>query len=560
MLRPFLSRAHLGIFLLLAATPSPAQQRVSIRVSAQATEGALKPVWSFFGYDEPNYTYQHNGKKLLAELSALSPSPVYMRTHNLLTSGDGAPGLKWGATNAYTEDASGHSVYDWSILDRIFDSYRDAGVKPLVEVGFMPKALSIKPEPYRHSWPAGTLWTGWAYPPKDYEKWSELVYQWVRHSIDRYGKDEVESWYWEVWNEPNIGYWQGTAEEYYKLYDYTADAVKRAFAKARVGGPASTGPGNAKAAEFLRNFLAHCARGTNYTTARKGAPLDFISFHAKGSTQIANGQIEMGVRRHLENISKGFEIVASFPELRELPVILTESDPEGCAACSVQFYPQNAYRNGPLYASYTAGVLRNILDLAERYKVNLEGVVTWAFEFENQPYFVGFRTLATNGIDKPVLNVFRMLGLIGGERLKIESTGSLSLDSILRAGARAQPDIDAMATRQDHKVSILVWNYQDDDIPGPAANIELVVEALPSPAQRLLMQHYRIDEKTSNSYSAWKEMGSPQKLSAEQYARLEAAGQLQLPTSPQWLIPQGGRIRLVFALPRQAVSLVQLTW
>ena len=125
----------------------------------------------------------------------------------------------------------------------------------------------------------------------------------------------------------------------------------------------------------------------------------------------------MGIARQLAAIEQGFKIVASFPEWRRTPIILGESDPEGCAACSARTNPQNSYRNGPLYAAYTAETLNNILFLASQERINFLGAVTWAFEFEDQPYFEGFRTLATNGVDKPVLNAFRMFGLLGSERI-----------------------------------------------------------------------------------------------------------------------------------------------
>ncbi len=537
-----------------------AREAVTIRVNAAEQEGAFKPIWSYFGYDEPNFTYMKNGKKLLSELSALSAAPVYIRTHNLLTSGDGVPALKWGSTNAYTEDASGRPVYNWMILDRIFDAYMQAKMKPLVEIGFMPEALSIHPQPYQHDWPHGPLSTGWAYPPKDYNKWAELIYHWVRHAIDRYGKAEVQSWLWEAWNEPNIGYWRGAPDEYFILYDYSVDAVKRALPEARVGGPDSTGPADPRAAEFLRRFLEHCARGVNYTTGRKGAPPDFIAFHPKGSPKLVEGHVRMGIAQHLQHISQGFEIVASYPEFRNLPIILGESDPEGCAACPARLYPQNAYRNGPLYPCYTAAVLEKVLDLAARHHVDIQGVVTWAFEFEGQPYFEGFRTLATNGIDKPVLNVFRMFGLMSGARLSVTSTQAAPLDSVLQTGVQGQPDINAMATRLDRKLSVMLWNYHDDDVPAPDATIELFIDGLPDSTTQVLVHHYRVDQRFSNAYTAWKAMGSTQNPTADQYARLEALGQLQPVTSPQSLRVERGRLRVSLSLPRHGTSLLQLTW
>src|ERR1700690_1443781 len=154
-------------WLVLVALPAPlpAQEPVTIRVDAGAPIGPSKPTWAWFGYDEPNYTYAKNGRKLLGELAALSPVPVHIRVHNLLTSGDGSASLKWGSTNVYTEDAQGNPVYSWTILDRIFDTYLALRIKPLVQVGFMPEALSTHPEPYRHNFPQGSIFTGWAYPP-----------------------------------------------------------------------------------------------------------------------------------------------------------------------------------------------------------------------------------------------------------------------------------------------------------------------------------------------------------------------------------------------------------
>ncbi|MGA3201295.1 MAG: beta-xylosidase [Bryobacteraceae bacterium] len=543
-----------------------AQEPVTIRVDATQQLGSFKPIYGYFGYDEPNYTYTKNGKKLISELAALSSGHVYIRTHFMLATGDGTPGLKWGSTNAYTEDASGKPVYDWTITDRIFDTYLQAGAKPFVEIGFMPQALSSKPQPYKPIWIPGdknpNYSIGWSYPPKDYAKWGELVHQWVRHALQKYGRSEVAGWYWEVWNEPDISYWHGTPEEYNKLYDYAADGVKRAMPEAKVGGPASTGPASDKAANFLRQFLEHCASGRNAATGKTGAPLDFITYHAKGRPTVADGHVRMGISKNAEDVVKGFQIVAAFPKFKSLPIILSESDPEGCAACSARVYPQNAYRNGSLYASYEAAMMKNILELADREGTNIEGMLTWAFEFEDQPYFDGFRTLATNGIDKPVLNFFRMAGIVGvprGERVKAESSRGVTAEKMIADGVRGDADVDAIAVRADREVNVLVWNYHDDDLPAPAEHVRLSLNGIPAGIQRVLLRHYRVDEMHSNAWTEWKKMGSPQNPSPEQYAALERSGQLELLDSPRW-IETDGRLTLEFDLPRQGVSLVQLTW
>ena len=152
-------------------------------------------------------------------------------------------------------------------------------------------------------------------------------------------------------------------------------------------------------------------------------PLDFISFHAKGRPQIQGGEVVMGLAKEMNDVDKGFEIVAQYRKMNKLPIILSEADPEGCAACSMKVNPANAYRNGTLYPSYTAAAYKGLFELADRHKVNLISMLSWSFEFEDKEYFEGFRSLSTNGIDKPVLNFFRMAALMKGKRVATTSSG-----------------------------------------------------------------------------------------------------------------------------------------
>lgn len=435
-------------------------------------------------------------------------------------------------------------------------------MKPLAEIGFMPEALSTHPQPYRHYWKPGvkydSIYTGWAYPPNDYKKWGELVYQWVKHAVQRYGEAEVKTWLWEVWNEPNISYWKGTEEEYFMIYDYAADAVKRALPAAHIGGPATTGPEWDKAAAWLRDFLLHCAEGKNDATGKKGAPLDFISFHAKGSPKLVDGHVQMNMSPQLNDVAKGFEIVKA-SSYEQLPIYITECDPEGCAACGMATNPENAYRNGTLYSSYTASSFARIYDLAARYKVNLAGLTSWSFEFENQKWFDGFRDLATNGIDKPVLNVFRMYGLMQGNTIKVENSNQIPLDSILKNSVHgSSEDIHALASADKNTAYIMVWNYYDADLLNEASPVTVTIKNIP--AKKILLQHYRIDKDHSNAYEAWEQMGSPQNVTDEQYKQLEQAGQLQLLNSPGWINTTNEETVIHFSLPRQGVSLLRLTY
>ena len=544
-------------------TPAPSVP-VAIHVDLAASKGAYNPIGSWFGYDEINFTNGKYGSQLLPELHDLSAAPVYIRAHHLLTSGDGQPKLKWSSTNVFSLDATGKPVYDFKILDQIFDEYKAAGVRPMVELGFMPKDLASGTMEYEYPYP-NTVKGSLQSPPKDYAMWGELCRRVVEHFVQRYGRDQVATWYFEVWNEPDIGYWQGTPEEYFKLYDYSVAGVRKALPNARVGGPGSTGPGSQRSITYLTNFLNHCANDKNAATGGP-IPLDFISFHPKGSPRLVPpgpgevAHIRMGLQSEISAAANGFRTVAASAKFHNLPVILSEADPEGCAACSAKQNPNNAYRNSPVYPTYTAAAMKALADLAAENKVNLIGMVTWAFEFEGKPYFEGFRTLSTNGIDQPVLNVFRMAGLLSGDRVAATSSSEVAAEDIAKSGVRAQPDVDAFATKSSHEAAVMLWNYHDEDLPVPASPVTVTVSGIPAGVHKVLLEHYRIDDTHSNAYTVWVAMGSPQDPTREQYSQLQSAGQLQLLTSPTWMEVNAGAITITTTLPREATSLLHLTW
>jgi xylan 1,4-beta-xylosidase len=548
----------LGLISSLAlageAPPLSAAQPVTITVDAARITSNLAPMWRFFGADEPNYATMKDGRKLLTALGKLRSGEVYFRTHNLLNTGDGTPAFKWGSTDIYNETENRQPVYDWRVVDRIIDTYLARGVRPYLQLGFMPEALSSAPAdvPYQHLWRPGfeypLIATGWSYPPNNYDKWGELVYQWTSHNVARYGREEVERWYFQVWNEPNLDfYWRGTPEEFYRLHDVAIAAVRRALPTARVGGPDVAGAGGA----FMDGFLKHVTTGTNYATGQVGTPTDFLSFHAKGQPTFVDGHVRMGISAHLKTVDAGFEKIAA-AGLASKPIVIGESDPEGCAACPG---PQNAYRNGTMYSSYTAASFARIWELAERRRVNLEGVLSWSFEFENQPWFAGYRQLATNGIDLPVLNVFRLFAQLGPQRLQAVSSAQIPLDRIVAEGVRGETDVGTLATSSPNgDIAVLVWNYHDDDLPGSAASVRLTMKGSKRGAGRNATV-WRVDESHGNAFSAWKQMGTPQSPNSSQYAQLEQASQM-IPETVQTKAARAGVSELELSIPRQGVALV----
>lgn len=541
-----------ALLIWLACGPALGQgASVTISVDLNKKLGPYKPIYAWFGYDEANFTTGRDGKKLLRELHDLSPAPVHIRAHHLLTSGDGVPELKWSSTNVYREDASGKPVYDFSILDGIFDEYKSAGVVPMVELGFMPKDLTSGQGDYQVHYPGRTTAGTVQAPPKDYAKWQELVRVVVAHLAQRYGADAVRHWYFEVWNEPDIDYWHGTPEQYWELYDRAAAGIRAALPGALVGGPAATGPSIDHAAKFLDGFLTH--------VAAKHVPLDFISFHIKGQPRVVDGAVVMGLSKEMNDADKGFEIIARH-KMNRLPVILSEADPEGCAACSMKVNPANAYRNGTLYPSYTAAAYKGLFELADRHKVNLISMLNWSFEFENKDYFEGFRSLSTNGIDKPVLNFFRMASLMKGERVEVSSSGEVALDDIMAGGVRGQADVDGFATAGVRQAAVMMWNYHDAEKNNDSAHAAVTVKGLPKGVSRVRLTHYRIDDTHSNAYTAWKAMGSPQNPSVEQIAALKDKDGLELLGSPSWLTAQNGAVAINTEMPSHSISLMQLDW
>ena len=351
----------IALLLGLAAVPNaPVPARafaVTIRVDAGQSLGPLGPIWRFFGADEPNYAYMKDGRKLLAELGELQaevsllPHPQsadHRRRHARAQVGQhqrlhrgraGQAGLR-------LDDRGSH-------LRHVSRTRRAA----LRADRLHAEGLSRQPEPYQHEWrpglPYDEIYTGWAYPPKDYAKWAELVYQWAKHCVERYGTDEVSTWYWETWNEANIGYWRGTREEFLKLHDYAVDAVRRALPEARVGGPHTAGAAEPRVPPD--RFRARTTPPANGHAAR------FRFLPRQGPPDVRRRPRADGHRRPARDDRRGLRHVASFPKLKQTPIVIGESDPEGCAACQG---PQLAYRNGTMYSSYTAASFARKHDLA----------------------------------------------------------------------------------------------------------------------------------------------------------------------------------------------------
>ncbi len=535
-------------------------------------QGPLRRIWTSFGYDELNWTATPRGLRNLQTLHEFMEAPYTVRAHNIFTSGNGRGLPHWSSGNVYHEDAHGQPFYDWSVIDPVFDAWVEAGCRPIVELGFCPRALvpaqadlSFTQMPSVYSTYESGLW---AWPPRDRAKWHDLVAATVQHCRARYGADVVRTWYWELWNEPDIAYWQGTIEEYCDLYDVTVAAIESVDPQAMVGGPATTGSGSA----FLDRFLAHCASGLNRVTGGRGARLDFVSFHTKGAafrpwrTYGPLGpegvapveRASPSTSKMLSEVRQSLAVVARYPEYHRLPVLVDECDASVPAHWGVYDNPNFAYRNTAYYPVFQAQLMKKLLDLDTLDLARVHAATTWSWYLEGDRFFEGTRSLFTaENLATPLLNSYRMFAQLPGERLQVTSDGSRGLTQL--ESNEAVPEIDALAaTNGVDRVVALVWHHCDDQyLQTPAVPVTLTLRHLPFAGRRVRIHHLPIDATDSNSHAAWVAAGRPQDPDAALLATLRERSALARYVPDAIRDLPADQLELTFDLPLPALSLIE---
>ena len=539
---------------------------VSVRVDASRRIGQLEHTWNYIGYDECNYTHSPGGMELISKFGRLE-KPYYMRAHHMLCTGILHAFYKWGSTNVYMEDENGRPVYDYRTIDQMMDIWLSNNCKPFFELGFMPRDLADPREAenrkfYQMAGSDEYRRVGWAMPPKDYQKWYELIYNLVTHLKERYGQAEVESWYFEMWNEPDIFYWRGTHEEFCKLYDYTEAAVHAAMPSARFGGPATCGntSPSGPASVFLDGFLDHIRHGVNHFSGEKGTRIDFTSFHTKGGIYnfdaLAKKQLP-SVKELLLNVKTQSDIVKKHG-YGNLQCVLSEADPDSWAAGGRYDNFNLNFRNTEYYASYVMSGYKNIYDLAETQGMDIRPLA-WAFMFEAERCFEGTRTFSTQGIDKAVFNLFKLLAKMG--RHKVLLSSSRDVDPLTfedQNGYQAGPEVDGWATMDsDEKMQVLLYCHHDDWDVKENFDIDLTLDYLPMEGQ-VRVKHYRIDAEHPNAYAEWVRQGRPNYPNDGQRAAILARSGLELYEAPETVPVHAGRLQRRFTLPTHGISLLEI--
>jgi xylan 1,4-beta-xylosidase len=546
--------------------PHVSDARIEVDAASAGTD--LTPVWASLGYDEINWTYTPTGKRLLNTIGEFSPRAFHVRPHYVFISGTGFGLPHWGSGNVYHENEDGTPLYDFTIVDQTYDAIVGAGHHVLVELGFTPRDLlpdraltehTIIDSPTVYSaYEAGQ----WSYPPKDYAKWGELVAALARHSLERYGEAEVSTWLWELWNEPDIFYWRGTTLEFSELYEVTSAAVRSVLPNAKVGGPTVTGGPNG--VQFLRDFLSY--------SDEHELPLDFVSFHTKGSNftpwrtygpigSDAPEKQSPSTGKMLFEMRRLMRVMAEFPRFAALPAIVDECDAGVPAHWGIYDNSNFAFQNTEYYPVFQANLMKKILDLNEQETATIEQATTWSFYFEGERYFEGTRALITaGGVEKPFLNAYRMFAHLGSTRIPAVSSAAWSVTDLDATLPDAPPEeIDALASRfDDGRIAVLVYRHTDDQYQADDGEVNATIAFAGLGASRYRVQHYRIDRDHSNAHTVWQSLGSPQDPTAEQLAAIKSRQGLELLEPERSVDAAGSSLELVVPLPLTAVSLLIL--
>ena len=412
---------------------------------------------------------------------------------------------------------------------------------------------------------------GWSYPPKDYGRWADLIRATAAHLAERYGAHAVASWYFELWNEPDIFYWSGTIEDYCRLFDVTEQALHGVLPQARLGGPTVAGVFDQGAGrEAMQAFLRHCKTGTNACGGETGTRLDFVTFHVKGAEFFADPNVAKAVPsvgNLVNQVRTGLQLMAE-AGYAGLDVALSEADPDTWAAGGLNDNANMRFRNTEYYASYVAAAYGQILELGRRYGSRV-CPLAWAFMFPQEECFAGTRTFSPQGINKAVFNAFELLSRMGDDAIGLcsDAVADIVVDRAVDAdfglaaprkytGEGSQTVVSGLASRSDGAVQILVYAHCDDIDRNDESEVELRVTGLAPGSYRCT--HYRIDADHSNAYAQWVAEGRPRYPRGERYERIKRADALERYEPDRVVSAEKGETMVTWRMPAHAVSMIIL--
>ncbi|MDI6619511.1 MAG: hypothetical protein QME45_12725 [Clostridiales bacterium] len=518
-----------------------------VNVDLSDDKKSLKKFYNAVGYANTDYTYTEPTKKMYDYLSSFNNHFQYVRMHNILTShGKGdyyfLHGMDYGNPENYKSDCvvsmddNDNISFNWEVVDKVYDILVEHNMRPIVETVYMPYCLQKSQELH--------------FIPKDLNLWYKVLHEFVIHLQNRYGKEEVEKWYFEIWNEPDgEKYWIDDPSTFFAMYDYMEYAVHSVDPLIKVGGPATKQW--SKAYEIFTSFLKHCSDGLNFATGKFGTRIDFISVHCKGGhPEFYNPSSDV----MFDSLKIYLDILKKFPKYENIEFFNDESDIvwEGNQGINKKSWLN--FRNTHYASGFTCKMVNKYCDIVEDiYNVNLSLVVSDNCHLQWERFlFSGNRSQFTplvkypsaDLLKKPIFNAYVLLSHLGNERLHATCPDK-------EFGEK----FGVLPTIKDNILSIMLWNFEDgieDDINDRILNITL--KDMPFKAKYKLI-HYRIDKDHSNSYSIWKLMGRPDKPSVEQIKSIREGENLEL-YQPVKDIYIDKKVNFKLLMPMHAVSLL----
>lgn len=418
-----------------------------------------------------------------------------------------------GIYREYDFDGVVHKIYNFTYLDRIMDSYLENGIKPFLELGFMPEKLKTGERTIFY-------WRGNVTPPSSYEKWAELVETTLNHLIERYGREEVVTWPIEVWNEPNIGFWAGTMEEYFKLYDCSAQVIKKVDPRIQVGGPAICGIETEK---WLTSFFEHCIQNNS--------PLDFITRHCYTVGEPKRkGQFVHHEMYHptymIDELKETRSIMDRYPQIAGLPLHITEFNSSYVPLCPAH--------DTDYHAAYIARILSEAGEYADSYSYWTFSDVFEEADIPKSQFHGGFGLVAFHSIKKPTFYTFEFFSRAGQELL--------------------YRDENLIVTRDKDRYVIIGWNWNDPRENRPEDKTYQLT--LPAIAEQSILIKKEVGGEWGNPLQTWSNLGKPRYLNREQAKILQASAEPAQTTSK--LLDKAGFYEVDLNIPCNHLCMLEI--
>ena len=529
---------HITLLILLPVFQVLSQEN-RFEVKTNIVVGKNTEFWKAAGSDHLFYhSLKPAGQYLLKRMKATN-SHHYLRSHHTFNK-DIKHGVIRGQ-NVYSEDRNGNPIYNFSNVNEVFKSYVENGIKPIVEYDYFPEALTrIEDEVSRGNDEGMTMINS---GPNNWKKWSDLMKAATQNFIDKFGIEEVRSWYFEVWNEPD-----GWPEEqwyvFYKMYDVFVDAVTSVDSRLRVGGPACYHE------YFLKPFLNHVVNGTNYVTGKKGSRIDFISYHIYGlSGKWLNNEphIQPQVQRFSQSILWLKRLLKSYPSLKGTEFHLNEWGLSSNYYRTISEYPDLEYRNSISSALFLFKLVDALYQIEDYYNFPTSMLLYWGFSWEadEDEFFKGKRELLTAGnTPKPIQTGFEMLAKLQPERIKV-----VKYKKVSRLGL--------IATRSVEKIVLLAYNYEESDGEQVTGNdiINIQLSGL-SEKQDYRVESIQLDSENNNTYQTWLSMGSPDSSRSTNLEPLEKAASIDITESFDLITNEHGKTNFKLNLKRRSAQIL----